>query len=279
MASKYKEELTQRLEEGTIEELKMDDKFSFECSQECMGRCCTRITILLDPWDVEVMARHLGLSGRDFLKQYCDYEFDRQSRWPFVRLHHAAKGPCIFMLEDGRCKIYPARSRNCRTYPIGRAVRFESEGAGTKLVDKLFMVDRAEFCFGHKADKNWTVQEWLEDSNAFKYYELSDLYLELIDYVGRTLNGQEWLNEGTSQMLAPLLFGPDVLRAKLGINEDAVSHEEFYQRRLKAVKAVLTDMAAGFGFGPCAEECKGDEARAMLAGSMMDRMKDILLKG
>lgn len=273
MTYNYKQELMNKLEDGSIKGLSMDHPFTFECKNTCMGRCCNSITILLDPWDIELMARHLNISGREFLNEYCKYDFSTELKWSYVRLKHAEDGPCIFMLEDGKCEIYPVRSRNCRTYPIGRAVRFEDDG--TKDA-RIFLVDKMDFCLGHSSEKKWSVKEWLDDADCENFYELSDLYLELIHYATTHLNSRLWMNRNIAQMLMPLLYGPDLLRNKLGISEEDVSHEEFYLKRIKAIKVVLIDIAAGFGYGPRANEEKEKENNS---GSMMDRIKTILLEG
>lgn len=270
MSYDYKQQLLRSLEEGTLQGIERDHKFTFQCKQECMGRCCNTITILLDPWDVEIMARHLDVSGRQFISEYCKYDFSPELKWPYVRLKHAEDGPCIFMLEDGHCEIYPVRSRNCRTYPVGRAVRFTPAGEKEEVV---FMVDKMNFCLGHSAEQDWTVKEWLDDAQCEKFYELSDLYLELINYAQTELNSRAWMNVNIAQMMMPLLYGPDMLRQKLNISEQEVSHEEFYRRRMKALKVILTDIAAGFGYGPLAQ-AQGDDAEAV---SMMERMKKVLL--
>ncbi|GAB6157227.1 hypothetical protein JCM39194_04270 [Desulfotomaculum varum] len=272
MSYHYKRDLLKRLDDDSLPALSLDDRFSFACKADCMGRCCQNITILLDPWDVEIMARFLAISGRQFISQYCKLDFSHELKWPYVRLKHAEDGSCIFMLQDGRCKIYPVRSRNCRTYPIGRAVRFASDG--TKQ-ERIFMVEKMDFCLGHKSQKNWTVKEWLHDAESEKFYRLSDLYLELIHYATTHLNSQVWMNPHISQILMPLLYGPDSLRSKLEITEQAVNHEEFYCRRMKALKAVLTELAAGFGYGPLAQTFVNSDNQ----GSMMERVKKILLTG
>lgn len=276
MAGSLKHDLVEKLESGELSELNLDDSFNFQCRDQCMGRCCTNITILLDPWDIEVMARHLGLAGRDFVEQYCYLDFDRQIKWPYACLRHAKDGPCAFMLEDGKCKIYPARSRNCRTYPVGRAVRFEFKNGRSQKEERLFMVDRQPFCSGHKGDRAWTVREWLEDADAFLYYEFSDLYLELISYATTVLEGRRWMSERTAQMMMTVLYSPDALRSRLGISVIEAGHEEFYRRRMKALKVILTDLAAGFGFGPLAAKfLEGDTPEIRI----MDRMKKILVTG
>jgi Fe-S-cluster containining protein len=275
MVFDFQRSVLDKLENDTLEELNMDDIFTFACGQECMGRCCRNITILLDPWDVEVMARHLKLSGQEFFTRYCKMETDRQTGWPMVWLAHAEQGPCIFMLEDGKCSVYPARSRNCRTFPLGRAVRYLPGGEGEKRKEeRVFMVDRLQFCLGHKSGRQWTVREWFTDAGAFAYYQMSDQYTELIDYAVSELRCGEWMNPRVVQMIIPFLFAPDMLRKRLGVDENEIGHEEFHRRRMQAVKMMLTDMAAGFGYGP-----QTGIDRGAFAGSLMDRVKRVLDEG
>lgn len=276
MTYRLKQDLVEKLESGSLSELKPNDSFNFECQDQCMGRCCTNITILLDPWDIEEIARHLGLSGRDFVDQYCYLDFDQQIKWSYACLRQAKDGPCIFMLEGGKCEIYPVRSRNCRTYPVGRAVRFEFNGEQSQMEERLFMVERQPFCFGHNADRTWTVGEWLEDAGANLYYEFSDLYTRLISYATTVLEGRRWMSERTAQMMMTILYSPDALRSKLGISIENVGHGEFYRRRIKALEVILTDLAAGFGFGPQAARFLEGDTPEM---SVMDRMKNILITG
>jgi len=63
MTYNYKQDLLNRLDEGSLPDIQLDHQFTFNCKDECMGRCCHNITILLDPWDIEIMVRHLGVSG------------------------------------------------------------------------------------------------------------------------------------------------------------------------------------------------------------------------
>ncbi|MTI80405.1 MAG: YkgJ family cysteine cluster protein [Firmicutes bacterium] len=265
----FKQNISKKLDDGSLPGVDLNHKFNFMCHDDCMGTCCTNITIQLDPWDVELMSRHLNISGQDFVEEYCDVGFSNEMKWPYVTLKHAAKGPCAFMLEDGRCEVYPARSRNCRTYPIGRAVRFDEKG---NKEERVFIVEKMSFCLGHNAEDEWTVEEWFNDSEAQKFYQMSDLYLELINYATTKLNSRVWMSQQIGQMIMPLLYGPDMLRKKLSISEEEVGHEEFYHRRLKAVKVILEDIAANFGFGP-----QTDVEAETFAGSVMDRVKEVLL--
>ncbi|MDI6709436.1 MAG: YkgJ family cysteine cluster protein [Bacillota bacterium] len=265
-------DLQQRLSDGTIPEMGPEDEFRFACRTECMGLCCQNITILLDPWDVETMARHLGLSEREFMDRYCRVRTGSRSPWPVLSLRDAEDGRCAFLLEDGRCRIYPARSRNCRTYPLGRAVRFEFHEGTLETIEKMFLVERMEGCLGHEEGDPWTVREWLDDAGALPYYKLGDEYLRLIHYAATELNAAAWLSGRTLQMLYPLLYGASALRERLGLAVNDVGHEEFYRRRVRALRVILTQMAGALGHGPLAGEvpASGQE-------TMMERVRGMLL--
>ncbi|MEW5762700.1 MAG: YkgJ family cysteine cluster protein [Bacillota bacterium] len=264
-------ELAARLADGELAALGLDDPFAFACRDECMGTCCNRIEITLDPWDVEVMARHLGISGQEFVHRYCTCAWDAALCWPVLTLRDAARGPCAFLLPDGKCRIYPARSRNCRTYPVGRAVRVVAAGSGPQIEERFFLVDRKEVCRGLKKGEG-TLRDWLEASGAFSYFAFADLYVSLIDYAHRELAAHRWLTEATGRVLLPFLFAPDLLRLKLGVTGEAVGHEEFYRRRMHALHVLLTDLAAGAGYGP-------QPADAGSGTTLMERVKEILVYG
>lgn len=270
MTRKMHREMMERLEGGDAAELEMESSFNFECDDRCMGRCCNTIKIMLDPWDVECMARHLGITGREFIGGFCDLEEDPRSQWPYVKLSDAEKGPCAFLLEGGRCRVYPARSRNCRTYPVGRAVRFMPGG---EKEEKFFMVEKQKFCLGHGSARPWTLREWLLESGSLDYYQRSDQYFELISYTNTVLEAGRWMNSRVARMIMPFLYGPEVLRAKLAIPDGGVGHEEFYSRRIKALKVLLEDLAAGFGFGPLAV----NGAEEVEDAGIMERVREILL--
>ncbi|MBO8128372.1 MAG: YkgJ family cysteine cluster protein [Peptococcaceae bacterium] len=267
MSFRYQHNLEEKINEGILTEVNLDDSFNHVCSDECMGKCCHHITIALDPWDIESMARYLNISGQDFVNQYGRLEFDPMTRWPVVKLRHVEDGPCIFLLDDGRCRIYPVRSRNCRTYPVGRGVRIGDDG---KIVEKYFIIDGLRHCINCRPDQPSTVRHWLQEAGAFKYYELCDIYLKVINYAVNELRCHYWMSPVTARMMMPLLYGPDLLRAKLGIEERQVGNEDFYRRRMKALKVILTDIAAQYGYGP------GTGKNRDTNKTVMERMKEIL---
>jgi len=87
------------------------------------------------------------------------------------------------------------------------------------------------------------------------------------------LQVHRWMNSRVAMIMMPFLYGPEVLRSKMGLTMEAVGHEEFYLRRLKALKVFLTEMAAGFGFGPLVRD-NGEEVEDKV---VMDAVRKILL--
>ena len=78
--------------------------------------------------NMEVLSIHVGLYLRtkgepiegieDFLFRYCEPEPLTEEGFPIYMLKtKAPNGSCIF-LTDGRCSVYPARTRTCRIYPL-----------------------------------------------------------------------------------------------------------------------------------------------------------------
>jgi len=85
----------------------------FECSQ--CGNCCRTHGeydfVYLAEADVEAIARHLGLSRRDFLARHCA----RDRGWVVLRID---RPECPFLQADQRCAIYPVRPKQCATWPF-----------------------------------------------------------------------------------------------------------------------------------------------------------------
>lgn len=86
--------------------------FRFQCQRS--GNCCARPEgeVRVGPADVARIAKHLRLSEEAVRSRYLHRRGDR--------LIDAPGGRCVF-LKDGReaaCGIYPARPKQCRTWPF-----------------------------------------------------------------------------------------------------------------------------------------------------------------
>ena len=84
----------------------------FECTQ--CGGCCyggADHFVFLCNGEAEAIRDYLELSAAWFRRRYL-----KRDEGDLV-LQSSADGACIF-LADGRCRIYPVRPLQCRTYPF-----------------------------------------------------------------------------------------------------------------------------------------------------------------
>ncbi|MAB79109.1 MAG: zinc/iron-chelating domain-containing protein [Planctomycetes bacterium] len=85
----------------------------FECTQ--CGNCCRNhgeyTFVYLSERDIEAISTHLDLPREEFLERHCR----KESGWVTLRMDAPA---CPFLLEDQRCAIYPARPKQCATWPF-----------------------------------------------------------------------------------------------------------------------------------------------------------------
>lgn len=107
-----------------IQPVRPKDQFPFSCRQ--CGACCRNIEgcVMVESLDAYRLARYLRTKGEliegieDFLFRYCDPEPLTEEGFPIYMLKtKAPNGSCIFLM-DGRCSVYPARTRTCRIYPL-----------------------------------------------------------------------------------------------------------------------------------------------------------------
>lgn len=85
----------------------------FSCTQ--CGACCKGggdYHVFVDREEARALCDYLGLSWPWFRRRYLirsEGELVVQSR---------KDGRCIFLDDRGRCSVYPARPRQCRSYPF-----------------------------------------------------------------------------------------------------------------------------------------------------------------
>ena len=86
----------------------------FECTR--CGRCCIAVGdyhVFLEPGEAESIRNWLGLSTGWFRRRYLSRLEDGERV-----LSTQPDGRCVFLGEDGSCRIYPVRPLQCRTYPF-----------------------------------------------------------------------------------------------------------------------------------------------------------------
>lgn len=172
----------QKLKETILKEyprLGRDDKFQFACHAgvSCFNECCGDVNIFLTPYDVLRLKNELGISSQDFLDKYTILPIDQNQKLPVVmlRMQDNEKKTCHFVRKEG-CSVYENRPWACRMYPLGMASPGEN---AAELNDEFFFILRESVCQGFKEDKEWTVNEWINNQGIEKYNEFGDLYKDL----------------------------------------------------------------------------------------------------
>ncbi|MBT3251175.1 MAG: YkgJ family cysteine cluster protein [Candidatus Marinimicrobia bacterium] len=87
-----------------------DNGLNFECTG--CGKCCeySDAEVYLTESDVDRICNYLTITLKTFIKTYCRTVKGK----PVLKSN---KTHCIF-LNDKRCKIYPVRPDQCRTFPF-----------------------------------------------------------------------------------------------------------------------------------------------------------------
>ena len=83
----------------------------FKCQQGCSNCCKSGGVVLISVEDVAKISKYLKLSKEDFLKRYTKKDSNK------IFLIDQEINDCIF-LEYDKCRIYPVRPVQCKTFPF-----------------------------------------------------------------------------------------------------------------------------------------------------------------
>jgi uncharacterized protein len=83
------------------------------------GACCRWPGLVhVAPVEVDRLAAHLALPVNAFIDRYTKLAPDRRG----LVLIDREDGGCIFLGQDDRCQVYPARPEQCKDFPHGWTV-------------------------------------------------------------------------------------------------------------------------------------------------------------
>ncbi len=101
--------------------------------REC-ANCCRVATVKLRDREVEKLAKFIGVTRREFLRDYCELSEEEG-----LILKRTEESGCVF-LEGKLCGVYDVRPMTCEDFP--HLVRGEGS-----LVSRMWeMPDRATYC-------------------------------------------------------------------------------------------------------------------------------------
>lgn len=159
-----------------------DGVFRFACHPgvPCFTECCRDLNLMLTPYDILRLARHLGLSTSAFLDQYTDVVVAEGSPLPSVvlKMRENERRTCPFVLPGG-CQVYPHRPSACRTYPLARASR-KHRVHGTVLESFYLVVE--DHCRGFDEPRTWTIAEWVENQGLDVYHRMNNEWMDIVTH-------------------------------------------------------------------------------------------------
>ncbi len=143
-----------------------DDKFQFSCQRTNV--CCKNFTdgerIILEPYDVYRLSRSRKISTSAFLERYSELTIDSETHLPIALLTYKGeerRNKCHFLRSFG-CGVYKDRPLRCRLYPLGRI---------NNNNQSYFMLINNCPCGDSPCGKEWSVQSWVDDSEAEDYLD------------------------------------------------------------------------------------------------------------
>lgn len=160
--------------------LTLDSRFRFRCHPKvsCFTACCGKINIILTPYDILRIRRHLNISADEFLLRFATPTYLEKTDLPGVKLNLDENGRCPFVTEKG-CTIYEYRPTTCRYYPIGMA-NFHEGGEDEITAEQFFFKVKEPHCKGHEEDREWTVREWREDQGIAESDNMNREWMEIV---------------------------------------------------------------------------------------------------
>jgi Fe-S-cluster containining protein len=188
-----------------------DSTFHFECRKglSCYTACCSRIDILLTPYDVIRMKNRLKLSSVEFLALYTKPKMLKKHGLPVATLKMLddEEERCPFVRPDG-CLIYEDRPSSCRYYPVGLANLREKDKS---VHDQFYFLVKEDHCVGFDEKKEWTVAEWRKDQGADVYDEVNRRWMEIV-LRKRSFSSKAQLSEKSREMFFMVSYNMERLR-------------------------------------------------------------------
>ncbi len=160
-----------------LEMIPLDSEiFKFDCHKglSCFTECCSKLDLLLTPYDVLRIKNRLNMDSKSFIDEYTDMDLEDYPPFPILKLKMREDGRCPFLREDG-CSIYEDRPSACRLYPLARA----SMIVGADNKERFFLI-RDEKCLGLNEEREWKIKDWLRHEGVEEYDRFNFPWFEIV---------------------------------------------------------------------------------------------------
>ncbi len=152
--------------------LDLQDKLPLTCSRK--GTCCHGNQVLLNPWELNRLAKEKQMSPQEFRDLYCD--------WGGIRLKfngekdHRGKNSCSQYISNFGCSLHEGRPLACRLFPIGRQI--QNDEVNYIFQGKTFPC--LDGCPEVNQLPKMTVEGYLKEQKTKLFEQAQDAYLEVM---------------------------------------------------------------------------------------------------
>jgi hypothetical protein len=164
-----------------VRTLTAGETFRFSCHPgvACFTDCCRQLDLVLTPYDVFRLSKHLGLAPSAFLDQYALIEQEEGDVFPRVYLGMVDDGraSCPFVAATG-CSVYADRPGACRTYPLGRGAFTTEEGKR----QEMHILLTEPHCKGFSDGDPQNIAIWHKDQDLAAYNAVNDELLPILHH-------------------------------------------------------------------------------------------------
>lgn len=164
-----------------MQPISLNERLRFSCHPgvSCFTECCRELDLVLTPYDVLRLKRHLGISAEAFLDRYVIVAWEEGQTFPLCYLSMVDDGraSCVFVGTSG-CTVYADRPGSCRAYPLGRGASLVEAG----LVKESLLLLRESHCLGFAENEEQSAAAYLEQQGLAEYNRYNDALLPLLQH-------------------------------------------------------------------------------------------------
>ena len=167
-----------------------DEAFKFHFTM--CGKCCVhREDIILTPKDLFRMAKKLGITPDEVVRDYCDTYVGDTSRFPIVKLKSVGADRHCPLLKDNKCSVHEEKPVVCAMFPIGRTISVE----GDDLPNTRITPDKIRYIFVNPGcgddSETHTVREWFGEFGLSMEDEYFIRWQRALNSISMSLRGLE----------------------------------------------------------------------------------------
>lgn len=187
------------ISDGKLYEL--NDMVKADCN-DCKGcsSCCEGMgkSIILDPYDVNILSNELGLKFQELLDSHIELNVVDGIILPNLKMDDNTD-KCTFLDDNGRCSIHAFRPGMCRLFPLGR---FYENGNF-----KYFL--QVNECKNNSRSKV-KVKKWLDMQDVIKHEKyINEWHNFLLNLENKIENGDEVMSKEISMYVLNNFFVSD----------------------------------------------------------------------